>query len=172
MIVPVGEQTAQKIRPPQKRTVRRRAAAECDVIAPAGAGVPTVYLEFLGRQPHLPRLFVERGGELAQGSPGRCGVDVHFQHARIGRQFELHEAGIGKRWVAFQANRLRQRRRRAFHHAREFEIGLGRGQGREKHVQDPLPRLHTKCRASEPCGGRTFVRDPSVPLSQRRRRRL
>ena len=56
MVVPIGQQAAQQVRPAQERRIRRRFAAEHEVIAAAGAGVATVEHELLGGQPRLARL--------------------------------------------------------------------------------------------------------------------
>ena len=76
MVVPVAEQAAQQVGPAQERAVGRRRAAEDDVVAAAGAGVPAVEHELLGAQPRLPGLLVEDGGVLDQlvpvVRPGGC----------------------------------------------------------------------------------------------------
>ncbi len=50
VVLPVGDQTAQQVRPPQQRAVRRRDAAQGDVIAAASAGVATVNHKLLGAE--------------------------------------------------------------------------------------------------------------------------
>ena len=59
MILPVGDQAAQQIGPAQERAVGRRRAAEHDVVAAAGAGVPAVEHELLGAEPRVARVLVE-----------------------------------------------------------------------------------------------------------------
>ena len=48
MVVPVRQQAAQQVGPAQERRIRRRRAAEHEVIAAAGAGVAAVEHELLG----------------------------------------------------------------------------------------------------------------------------
>ena len=50
MVLPVGDQAAQQVGPAQERAVGRRRAAEHDVVAAAGAGVPAVEHELLGAE--------------------------------------------------------------------------------------------------------------------------
>ena len=62
VVVPVGDQAAEQVGPAEERAVGRRRAAEDDVVAAAGAGVPAVEHELLGAQPRLPGLLVEDRG--------------------------------------------------------------------------------------------------------------
>ena len=55
MPLPVQHQALQQIRPAQERRILRRAAADHDVIAAAGAGVAAVDQETVGAEPHLAR---------------------------------------------------------------------------------------------------------------------
>src|SRR5207248_5242677 len=56
MVLPVGNEALQKIGAPQQWTLRRRRAAERDMVAAAGARVPAVEHEFLGAEPRVARL--------------------------------------------------------------------------------------------------------------------
>ena len=69
-----------------------RRAAEHEVIAAAGAGVPAVEHELLGDEPRLARGFVQVLGALDELVPARRRMDVHFDHARIGRDAEAVRA--------------------------------------------------------------------------------
>ena len=72
MIEPIAEHAAQQIGPAQKRAVGRRRRAHREMIAAAGSGVASVEHEFLGAEAALPRIFVERGGQIATSSPQLC----------------------------------------------------------------------------------------------------
>ena len=69
MIQPIADHAAQQIGPAQERAVGRRRAAQHEMIAAAGAGVPAVQHEFLGAQPRLARILIERGGVRNQLGP-------------------------------------------------------------------------------------------------------
>ena len=60
MVLPIGDDAGQQIRPPQERAVGRRHAAEHDVVAAAGADVSAVEPELLRAQSYLGGLFVDR----------------------------------------------------------------------------------------------------------------
>ena len=89
MVVPVADQAAQQIRPAQERAVGRRRAADDDVVAAAGAGVAAVEHELLGAEPRQPRLFVQRRRVIDQLGPALRRVQVDFDDAGIGRDFEV-----------------------------------------------------------------------------------
>ena len=59
-VVPIGHQASQQVGAAEEGTVDRPRAAQHDVVAAAGAGVPAVEHEFLGPQPRAPGLVVER----------------------------------------------------------------------------------------------------------------
>ena len=50
MVLPVGDDAGEQIGPAQERAVRRREAAEHDVVAAAGADMPAVEHELLGAE--------------------------------------------------------------------------------------------------------------------------
>lgn len=50
VMLPIGDQAGEHIRPAQERTVGRCRATEGDVVAAAGAGVAAIEHEFLGGQ--------------------------------------------------------------------------------------------------------------------------
>ena len=58
--LPVQDQALQQVGPAQERAVVRRRAADHDVVAAAGAGVPAVDHELVGAEPGLARLLVDR----------------------------------------------------------------------------------------------------------------
>ena len=60
MPLPVEHQALEQIGPAQERAVGGVHAAQHDVVAAAGAGVAAVDHEFVGAEPRLARLLVER----------------------------------------------------------------------------------------------------------------
>ena len=71
MVLPVGDQAAQQIGPPQERAVGRARAAEHDVVAAARARVPAVEHELLGHEPRVMRVLVETFGDREHLVPAR-----------------------------------------------------------------------------------------------------
>ena len=126
VVVPVAEQAAQQIGPPQERAVGRRRTAEDDVIAAAGAGVAAVEHELLGAEPRLPRLLVERRGLLNELVPVVRRMQVDFDDAGIRRHLEMVEPRIVLGRRAFDDDRHRQARRRLLDRRNQIEIVLGR----------------------------------------------
>ena len=105
MVLPIGDDRREQIRPAQERAVRRRQPAHHDVIAAARAGMPAVQHELLGNQPRRFRIFIERrrvGDDLV---PARRRLHVHFDDARIGRHAQHLEARIIRRPIAFHVHR-------------------------------------------------------------------
>ena len=105
MILPIGKQRAQQIRPAQHRRIRRRFRANDDVIAAAGTGVAAVEHELLRAEPRLPRFLVEDLGVLHQFAPAGRRMDVDFDDARIGSDLQPYEPRIARRIVAFEDDR-------------------------------------------------------------------
>ncbi len=62
----------EQIRAAQERAVGGRGAAEHDVVAAAGAGVAAVDHEFLGAEPGLTRLLIQRLGDVRPPRPSSC----------------------------------------------------------------------------------------------------
>ena len=77
-------------------------AAEGDVVPAAGAGVQPVEVELLGRETSLPRLFVQRDGEVAQVRPRRRRLHVDLDHAGVGRDDQLGKARVRRRSVPLE----------------------------------------------------------------------
>ena len=64
MALPVQHQALQQIGTAQERRVRRRAAADHDMIAAAGAGVAAVDQEAVGAEPDFGGVFIEAEGDI------------------------------------------------------------------------------------------------------------
>ena len=118
MMLPVGDQAHQQIRPAQAGRVGRAGGAQRDVVAAAGAGVAPVEHEFLGAEARQARLFVKRLGVRHQLRPACRRMNVDFDDAGVGRDAEFLEARVGRRRIAFEAHR-------------EFQVGGGGFDGGE-----------------------------------------
>ncbi len=95
VVVPVGDQAAQQVRPAQEGRVVRRRAAEHEVVAAAGAGVAAVDHELLGGQARETGRLVEVRGLLDQLVPALGRMDVDLDHAGVGRHAEI-ASGAGR----------------------------------------------------------------------------
>ena len=101
MVVPVADQAAQQSGIPQEGRIGGRRAADQDVISAAGAGVPAIEHEFFRGQAAEARFFVERRRVLDQFIPACGRMQVHFDHAGVGRDFDRVDARIVRRGIAF-----------------------------------------------------------------------
>jgi hypothetical protein len=171
VVVPIGQQAAQHIGPPQERAVGRPGAAHHEVVATAGAGVAAVEHELLGAQARQPGRVVEEFGVLDQFRPVAGGVDVDFDDARVGRDGQHLQARVARRWVAFQHDgdalgggggldggqqfqvvfQLLERRHEDIHHPAGLAHGLGLGAVGAARVT----HLHHQGGAGDPVGGFT-----------------
>ena len=102
MVVPVQQQAGQQLGLAQEGRVRRGSAAHHKVVATPGAGVAAIGHELLGRQARLPRGLVQKLGVLHQLLPVAGGVDVHLDHAGVGRHGQHFQARIAWWRVAFE----------------------------------------------------------------------
>ena len=105
MVVPVADQAAQQPRISQDRRIGGRRSADQNVISAAGAGVPAIEHEFFRGQAAQVRFFVQRRRVLDQFIPACGRVQVHFNHARIGRDFDHVDARIVRRGIALRRAR-------------------------------------------------------------------
>ena len=93
----VEHEALEQIRPAQKRAVGRVQAAEHDVIAAAGAGVPAVEQIFVGAEAGLMRVLVEALVMIDGLAPGFRRMNIDLDDAGVGRDFEHVEPRIGRR---------------------------------------------------------------------------
>ena len=103
VVVPVADQAAQQIGPPQERAVAGRGAAEHEVIAAAGAGVAAVEHELLGsrgRPAALPR----RASSSARRAHPSCDAGWMFTSMTPGSGVmrKCDEPRIGRRRIALE----------------------------------------------------------------------
>src|SRR5947209_14534947 len=103
--LPIQHDALQKIGPAQKRRVRRRRAADDNMIAAACAGVTAIDHEFVGAEPRLARLLVNAARDLDAIAPRRSGMDVDFDHTGIGRYLDDVEPRIVWRRITFDVDR-------------------------------------------------------------------
>jgi len=100
----IKHQALEQIGPPQKRTVGGVEAAEHDVIAAAGAGVPAVEHELVGAEPRLVRVLINAVCDIDGFTPGCRRLDIDLDDAGIGRDLEHVEPRIGRRRIAFDVD--------------------------------------------------------------------
>ena len=163
MVVPIGQQRAEQVGAAEKRAVGRRRAAKHDVIAAAGAGVPAVEHEFFGAEPRLPGIFVQAGRVLHQLIPTVSRMDIDFDHARIGSDFDMVQAIIVRRRISFDHDGQRQFGRRRFDRRDQRQIILQANDRRHEHMQPAFARFDAQRGADHPLGrlpdGRQWRRD-------------
>ena len=163
MVLPIGDQAAQHVGPPEEWAVGRARAAEHDVIAAARARVPAVEHELLGHEPRVVRVLVETLGDRAHLVPARRGLHVDFDDAGIGRHLDHTQARIARRLVAFEVNRQVELRARVLDGREQVEVVLELGDGRHEHAQPPVARLDRDRRARMGARRRELRRRPLAP---------
>ena len=126
MVVPVGDQAPQQVRTPQERAVRRRRAAEDDVIAAAGSRVASVEHELLGRETELPGVFIERGRLLDQLVPVAVRVYVDLDHTGIRGDEKIRQPRIGRRRIALEQHAHAEGMRGGFDGGNQIQVLLDR----------------------------------------------
>src|SRR5271170_5821224 len=105
------------------------------MIAAAGAGMPAVEHELLGREARLARLPVQELSPLHELIPAMGRMNIDLDDARVRRDFKYIEAWIGRLLVAFQHHRLPKRPRGGFDRAHQLQIILELGKRRHEYVQ-------------------------------------
>ena len=143
------EQAAEKVRAPEEGAVRRRLAAEHQVIAAAGADVAAVEHELVRRQPRQARFLVQRRRMFDELIPRGRRRHVDLDDARIGGDLELFDSRIVGRRVAFEHDRHSQRRRRRFNRRGELEVVLGRRHRRQEDVEHAVADLGAERRSHD-----------------------
>ena len=126
MIDEIGNHASHQIGAAEERAVFRRRSPDDEMVAAAGAGVAPVEHEFVGAQARLARLFVDGGRRGHDLFPRARGVNVHLEHAGIGRHLNAFHARIGRGQIPFDAHRNRERRRRLFDLRHQLEVVLER----------------------------------------------
>ena len=166
MIVPIRHQAAEQVGTPEHRALGRRRPAQHKVVAAAGAGMPAVEHELLGPQPALSRFFVQRRGVEDQFLPVAGRLNVHFQHARVGRQLEVLQAVIVRRRIAFQDDRHLQFGGGLLDRGDQTQIILEPLDRRHENVQPSLARFDAQRRADQSPRRLARASDTGPPAGQ------
>ena len=173
MILPIRDETLEQVRAAQQRTVGSRGSAQRHVIAAAGAGVPAILHELLGRQPCFARLGVQRLGDVDELVPRCRGMHVDFDHAGVGGDVEHPDARIARRRVALDHDRLPLLRRRRLDARQQLHVVFEPRERRHEHMQVPVAHFDAQCRLDHVLGRHRFepgrARRPA--LGERRRGR-
>src|SRR6266850_5938001 len=106
MVVPIAQEAAQEMRPPEPKGIRGRGTAKCEVVAAAGAGMATVEHEFFRCETGFARRVVKERRSFGQLFPTRRGVNVDLDHTGVGSDAKKFESRIARRLIAFKQNRL------------------------------------------------------------------
>jgi hypothetical protein len=97
--------------------------------------VASVEHEFLGPQPAFAGVGVEGGGFGDEFVPGGAGMDVDFDDAGVGRDFDVFEARVVGGEIAFEDDRGFQGGGAGFEGGEQIDEVFGGGEGREEDVQ-------------------------------------
>ena len=97
VVLPVGDNAAEEVRPAQKRAVGWCRAAEGEVVAPTSAGVRPIEMEPLSTEPGGTGVGVDTHCDVDQLRPRRGGLDIDLEDARVGGDEELDQPGV-KGW--------------------------------------------------------------------------
>ncbi len=146
MVLPVGDEALQQIRPAQERAVRGCRAAQRDMIAAARAGVAPVEHEFLGTETRLSRLFVERLRRGDQFVPRGRRMDIDLDDGGVRRDVQHLDARIARRRVAFDGDRCGNGDRSPFHRGQQHDVILEARKRRHEHMEVAVAHLHAKRR--------------------------
>ena len=141
MPLPVQHQALQEIGPAQERRILRRAAADHDVIAAAGAGVAAVDQEAVGAEPDLGGVLVETEGDVDGLAPVLRRLDVDLDHAGIGRHLDHLDAGIERRRIALDMDLHLHLLGGRFDRRDQFEVILQLLHRRHEGAQDAVADL-------------------------------
>ncbi len=159
VIVPVGDETAQQIRPPQERAVGRRVTAEYEVITAARADVAPVEHELFGRQPRLVRFVVQDARVPRQLVPAARRLDIDLDDAGVRRDLEVRQTRIGRRGIPFEHHRQIELSRGGFNRADQAQVVLERRNRRQEHVEHAVARFGAQRRADDRRGRLVDGRD-------------
>ena len=133
VVLPIGNQAAQQIGPPQHRTVGRRFSAQGDVVATTGACVTTVLHELFRAETTLSGFFVEPGGILNQLRPAFGWMDIDFDDTGVGCDGQAFQPVIAGWLVAFNDHWHFELCSRFFNRGNQMEILL---QGAQRWHED------------------------------------
>ncbi len=147
MVLPIGDQAAQQVRPPQERTVGRARPAEHDVVAAACARMPAVEHELLGHEPRVMRVLVQTLGDREHLVPTAGRLHVDLDDAGVRRHLDHVQPRVARRLVTFEVNRQIELGARVLDGREQIEVVLELGHGRHEYAQMPVARLDGDGRA-------------------------
>ena len=142
MVLPIGENAFQHVGTAQEGAVGRIGRAHHNVIAAAGAAMASVQHEFFRRKAAGMRLLIQDAGDFHLFPPIPRGMNIDFDHAGIGGDFDDIDARIEGRRIAFDMHDRVQLFRGRLHHRQQGKIILRRRHGRHEHTQPAVARFH------------------------------
>ncbi len=175
MVVPVADQAAQQSGISQDGRIGRRGSSDQNVISAARAGVASIEHEFFRGQAAQVRFFVQRRGVLHQFIPACGWVQIHFDHAGIGSDFDRVHARIVRRRVPFDEHWHSQVAGGFLDRSYQAKIILQVALWRQEHAQDAVARFRAqRCSnrsarpiALAPEANRDTMRSLARPLARR-----
>ena len=117
------------------------------MIAAAGAGMPAVEHIFVGTETALMRVVVNGLGDIDGFAPGFRGLNIDFNDAGIGRDFENIKPRIGRRRVAFDMDRQIEFGSRRLDGRDQFQIIVERFSRRHEDADMAVAYFHRHRRA-------------------------
>ena len=120
------------------------------MISAAGAGVPAVEHELFRGQAAQVRFLVQRRRVLDQFIPACGRVEIHFNHAGIGRDFDHVDARIVRRGIPFDEHGHPQVGGRILDRRDQAKIILEVALRRHEHAQDAVARFRAQRRSNRP----------------------
>ena len=142
MVLPIPDQRGEQVRAAQERAVGRGRAADDDMVAAAGPGRPAVDHVFGRIEQALPRLFVERLGDVGLFAPGMRRLDVDLDHPGIRGHLDHAEPRVRWRRIPLHMDRRGDSR-----------PPLPRSPEPDRHTRRPTPRAAgtpSRCRHAAP----------------------
>ncbi len=122
--------------------------------AAAGARLPAVAHEFFRAEAHDPCLFVDLLRDADRLAPAARRMQVHLDHAGIGRHLDDGEARIVRRRVAIDVNGQLELRRRCLDRREDAKIIFQRADERHEHAEPAVARLDGERGAHDAVFGR------------------
>ncbi len=150
VVLPVSDQTSQKIGAEEEGAVVRSGPADHYVIATAGSGMPPVDHKLFGAQAALARQLIEFRRVFHELTPGAGRLEVHLDDARVGRDLEHRNTRIVRRRVAFDHNRQFKIRRGIFNRRHKVQVVGWILDRRHEDEEFPVARLNAYRRTRDP----------------------
>src|SRR5437773_365525 len=160
MVVPITQEAAQEIRPPEPRRIRGRGTTQGEVVAAAGAGMATVEHEFFRCETGFARRVVKERRSFGQFVPARRRMNVDLDYAGIGSDAKKLESRIARRLIAFKQNRLVHRFGGCFRGGNQLKVVLQRFDRGHEDIENAVSRLSAHGRTGDPRRAFMAVRHP------------